>query len=373
MGKRIGFWTVDRSSMHDYTLVSHENYDYFLMFLEDNKIENCVSFKLTANVTRNPEIFAWYLTTQVQEEPELDFNCCNSQSGHLICLLKEFIQAFNNLDLETCQRLQKVFSSITFQDHYLFRTEWILGELINFLSVLREALLEISPFDCNSQLSYRLWWNQPLQAKRLSQKFQMSCDLSALEKIQTLQPLTNLYKNVTKALGQWDALRGLEKLEAASGYFLSLAEYWFKIKHYQVSLLCIHRSIDCALLLLGYREQQIFATSDGLRDDQGKYVTYASTFQALKQRSNIVFDPSENKFISNLNDCRNYLRETHGFRVVNSQEVSSFLTSACNLLKNLQPEVRAYSYKEKFNIDLKIPLRLIFEIELAIDSYMSEI
>jgi hypothetical protein len=371
MGKRIGFWSLDKDSIFDYTLVTHESYEYYELFLEENLAKEYVSFKLRPSVKLNPEIFAWYLAiSRIEEEFELDADCCNSSSGHLVSLLREFIQAFNNLNIETCQRLQTVFSRISFQNHYLYRTEWLLSELVSYSSIIREAFLETSPLDFSSTLSYNLWWNQPIRIQQCLNQFGIKCDLNLLGEIQTLQPLIDLQKRITKASGQWAALRGLEKLEAASGYFLALAEYWFKVKSYQTSLMYIHRSIDCALLLLGYRENQVIATPRGLKNDQNQFVKYSSTFKSLNQRTDRVFSLSEKNFIEGLNECRNHLRETHGFRVVTCQEVDSFLISACNFLQNLQPEVKSYSYKERFNINLQLPLKLIFEIESEIESYL---
>ncbi len=370
MGKRIGFWDTSTCSIFDYTLVTHENYEYYQLFLEENSIENCTTFKLKPSVKKNPEIFAWYLAVTQEEDFELDSSCCNSSSSHLICLLKEFLQGFNNLDIDTCKRLREVFSRIDFQNHYMYRTEWLLDELISYMSVLREAFLETSPFDFVKREDFYSWWNQPLRIQQCLNKFQTNCDLEQLKSIQSLQPLLDLNKRLAKGLGQWLASRGLEKLEAASGYFLSLAEYWLKVENYQASLLYVHRSVECILILLGYRERVVIVTSEGLRDDGYERISYSSIFKALIERTARIFSPSEQRFIIELNECRNLLREIHGFRVVKRPEVSQFLNSCCTFLKSLQPDVKAYSYKEKFNIDLQIHPKLFFEVELGIESYI---
>lgn len=373
MGKSIGIWNESVTQVFDYTLVAHEEYEYFEVFLEDNSVSECQKFKLKPSVSKNPEIFAWYIALKLSSshsDLEIDLRCHDCSSGYLISLLGQFFQAFHLLDISRCNKIVSDLSKVNFQNFYMYRIKWLLDELLNYAGILREAFLETSPIDFLTQDSYKQWWNQSLTIRQVFNQMEERCDLEGLNDINALKPLVDTYKRVDKGLGQWAALRGLEKLEAASGYFLALGEFWLTFNNFQMALLCVHRSIDCALLLIGHRERQVFPTTNGLIDDNQKHVKFTSVFWSLHDRSSRVFSDSERRFILDLNDCRNYLRETHGFRVVKKNEVENFILSSHSFLQGLQPDVKAYSYREKFKFNPEIAMGIIFDIEIDIESYM---
>ena len=373
MGKSIGIWNESVTQVFDYTLVAHEEYEYFQIFLEDNLVSECQKFKLKPSVGKNPEIFAWYIALKLSDsnsDLEIDPRCYDCSSGYLISLLDQFFQAFYLLDISRCNKIISVLSKVNFQNFYMYRIKWLLDEMLSYVGIFREAFLETSPIDFLTQDSYKQWWDQPLIIRQVFNQMQERCDLDGLGDINVLKPLVDAYKRVDKGLGQWAALRGLEKLEAASGYFLALGEFWLTFKNFQMALLCIHRSIDCALLLIGHRERQVFSNANGLIDDNNKRVNFTSVFWSLHDRSSRIFSSSERRFILDLNECRNYLRETHGFRVVNKSEVENFISSSYSFLQGLQPDVKAYSYRDKFKFDPGISMDVIFDIEIDIESYM---
>lgn len=372
MGKRVGIWDTSTTVIFDYTVVRHEDYEYYEVFKSDFIEPQGKVFKLKPSVKRNPEIFAWYLTCADGGEFEFDSNCCDSAAGHLIFLLQEFMQAFNRLDVEVCQRVRQSCSRTKLQNYYLYRVEPLLDELTTYADILRLAFLNSAPIDLKSQTDYETWWRQPLIIQQRINQFSAQCDLNFLEQINSLKPLVDFHNRLKKGAGQWAALRGLEGLEGASGYLLALAHYWFRSGNYQASLLLIHRSVDCVLTLLAYRGRLVNPTVSHLQysDNTNDLVSFYNTFKRLTRGGNNAFDEADKRFIQKLNLCRNYLRETHGFRVVRKEEVHDSLISADRLLSNLTPDVKSYSYKEKFSFDFQIPLKLIFEVEVDIDSYI---
>lgn len=376
MGKSIGIWNDSVTQVFDYTLVAHEEYEYFDVFLEDTSVNDFQKFKLKPSVSKNPEIFAWYIAFKLSSsnfDLEIDSRCKDCSSGYLITLLGQFFQAFHLLDVNNCSRILNDLSGIDFQNFYMYRIKWLLDEMLNYAAVFREAFVETSPIVFLTQESYKQWWNQPLVIRQAFNKMEERCDLEGLEDINALKPLVDTYKRVDKGLGQWAASRGLEKLEAASGYFLALGEFWLTCNNFQMALLCVHRSIDCALLLMGHRESQVFPTTNGLIDDNQDRINFTSVFWSLYKRSSRFFSDSERRFILDLNDCRNYLRETHGFRVVKKNEIEEFILSSHSFLQGLQPDIKAYSYRDKFKFNLGIAIDVIFDIEIDIESYMEAI
>lgn len=373
MGKSIGIWNESVTQAFDYTLVAHEEYEYLEVFLEDNFVGECKKFKLKPSVSKNPEIFAWYIASKLSNSNfdfEIDLRCQDCSSGYLISLLGEFFQAFHFLDVDRCNRISEELSRVDFKNFYMYRIKWLLDEMLNYTAVFREAFLETSPMNFLTQDNYKQWWNQPLIIRQVFNQLKERCDLEDLENINALKPLVDTYRKVDKGLGQWTALRGLEKLEAASGYFLALGEFWLTYGNPQMALLCVHRSIDCALLLIGHRERQVFPTANGLIDDDQNHISFTSVFWSLYKRSGRVFSDSERRFILDLNDCRNYLRETHGFRVVQKNEVEQFILSSLSFLQSLQPDVKAYSYRDKFRFNNQISMDIIFDVEIDIESYV---
>jgi hypothetical protein len=373
MGKTIGIWNESVNQAFDYTLVAHEEYEYLEVFLDDNSVGDCQKLKLKPSVSKNPEIFAWYIASKLSNsnsDIEIDTGCQNCLSGYLISLLSQFFQAFHIFDTNCCNKIVGDLSKVDFHDFYMYRTKWLLDEMLNYAAVFQEAFLETSPMNFLNQDSYRQWWNQPLIIRQVFNQLETRCDLVAMEGINVLRPLADTYKRIDRGLGQWAALRGLEKLEAASGYFLALGEFWLTYGNFQMALLCVHRSIDCALLLIGHRERKVFPTVNGLIDDSQNHVSFTSVFWSLYRTSSRVFSNSERSFILDLNDCRNYLRETHGFRVVQKNEVEQFILSSHSFLKSLQPDIKAYSYRDKFRLDHEISMDIIFDVEIDIESYI---
>lgn len=376
MGKSIGIWNESVNQAFDYTLVAHEEYEYLEVFLDDNSVGDCKKFKLKPSVRKNPEIFAWYIASKLSNsnfDIEIDPGCQDCSSGYLISLLGQFFQAFHIFDINCCNKIVSDLSKVNLHDFYMYRTKWLLDEMLNYAAVFQEAFLETSPMNFLTQDSYRQWWNQSLIIRQVFNQLEARCDLVSMESINVLRPLVDNYKRVDRGLGQWAALRGLEKLEAASGYFLALGEFWLTYGNFQIALLCVHRSIDCALLLIGHRERQVFPTAKGLIDDSQNHVSFTSVFWSLYRTSSRVFSDSERSFILDLNDCRNYLRETHGFRVVKKNEVEQFILSSHSFLKSLQPDIRAYSYRDKFRLDHQISMDIIFDVEIDIESYVETI
>ncbi len=298
----------------------------------------------------------------------------DSASGHLITLLQEFLQAFNNLDVECCKRIQKGLLDINLANYYLYRTKWLIDELTTFSEILQEFFINTSPLALETELDFKLWWQRPLAIQGFLDRFQSSCDLENIRSRETLECISNIYNNFSEGLEEWSHMRGLEKLEAASGYFLVLAEYWFRRKNYQLSLLCTHRSVDCVLHLIGAREGVVIPDTNErkLLDDRRRETSYYKIFKALTVRRNRSFGVSTD-FIEKINKCRNGLREVHGFRVVSRQEVYEYIEKCNFFLKNLAPEVNSSLYKDKFDIHLNLPLKAIFEIEQEMDSYISKL
>ena len=126
-------------------------------------------------------------------------------------------------------------------------------------------------------------------------RFETDCDLETLKTVDILAPLLDLRKQLIKGINQWAAQKGLERFEGGAGYFLALAFYWFKIQNYQASLLLIHRSIDCILQLLGYREPLVIPTTSGLKynDASGDLVSFFGTFNRLIQGTAIFNDADD--------------------------------------------------------------------------------
>lgn len=375
MGKRVGIWGISTTEIFDYTVVTHEDYEYYEVFKADCVEQTGKVFKLKPSVKKNPEIFAWYLAWASGDEFEFAPDFCDSSAGHLIFLLQEFVQAFNRLDVEVCRRVKHSCAQTKLQNYYLYRVEKLLDELTTYADILQTIFVNSAPIELKSQSDYETWWRQPLVIQQNVRQFSSRCDMEFLDEITLLKPLVDFYNRFKRGASQWAALRGLEGLEGASGYFLALANYWFKAENYQASLLLIHRSIDCLLTLIGYRERLINSTSSQLRysDSTNDYVTFSGTFKRLTQGGNSIFDTADKRFIRELNLCRNYLRETHGFRVVTRGEVCNFLVAADRLLMNLMPDIKSHSYKEKFSFDFQIPLKLIFEVEVDIDSYIDSL
>jgi hypothetical protein len=371
MAKDIGIWDDATIKTYSYTLVPHEKEDFFDYVISEQSIKDCKKIRLKPSVKKNPEIFFWYLAlTRPEYEIEINQNFYDSSSGYIVSLLGEFFEAFQKLDVISCYRLTECFSSIDFKNFYIFRIEWLIDELLNYATIFREAFIETSPMTFLTQNSYKEWWNQDLGIRKSLSRTEKQCSLDKFSEIDLLKPLAQLYYQIDKGLGQWGARRGLDKLEAASGYFMALAEYWLKAGQPQISLLCIHRSIDCVLLLMGHQDGQVFATSNGLINDDGDLVRFIDNFYKLYNGSKRNFSSSERSLILDLNDCRNYLRETHGFRVVSRSEVCSLFAKSVTFLQNLQPDIKSFSYKEKFKLDFTLPLKLIFEVESDVGSYI---
>lgn len=374
MGKRIGIWDESVNPVFEFAVVSHENYEYFEFCDSENLIEGHERvFKLKESVKKNPEVFAWYIANNSSSNLEVDIKCCDSASGYLIHLFQEFFHSLNELNIERCKQLKQFLSKIDFRSYYLYRASWLLDELLEYAKILQEAFLRSSPISFVTESDYRFWWNQPLSIQRCLEDFDRNCSLESLQDISSLKSLIDLKERLASGLSKWSNLRSLERLEAASGYFLALAEYYFKIKNYQMCVLYAHRSMDCVLGLLGYRENLILATRGGLSDDRGNRISYSSTLKALDERSNVIFSSSEISFLKKINTCRNYLLEVHGFRVVGRQEAYEFLAASRNYLRSLDPEVKSHEYRVEFDIRLKLPLKAIFEVERGFDSYISPI
>lgn len=373
MGKRVGLWDISNPQHFDYVLVQYSDYECYQLFQEEKPFRDCHVFKLRSTVKENSEIFVWYLTLVIAENEKLEIEpaCQDSSSGYLISILREFFEAFNKLDLDACRRLQHVCSQIKFKNYYVYRTNWLLEQLTCYVSVLREFFLDLAPVNFVSQQDYQTWWDCALVAQRCLTQLETICDLNSLQDIKALAPLLNLRQKLIRGVNQWAAQRGIERFEAGAGYFLALAFYWFKVQNYQASLLLIHRSMDCVIHLLGHRYGWIIPTTTGLRYDThtGERVSFNETLIRL----NLSFNSWEKKFLQKLNYYRNYLRETHGFRIVQQREVHDFLVDAEKFMSSLSPDVKSISFKEKFLIDLQIPLKLIFEAEIEVENYLEKL
>ena len=318
----IGLWDTSATKAFDYTLVTHQEEEYFDLFLDENTFESCTKIKLKPSVSKNPEIFVWLVALSLSEsEVEIDSSCCDSSSGYIICLLQEFLTSFSYLDINSCGRLYKDFLKIDFKSFYMYKINWLLGELLNFGNIFRRAFLETSPLQFANLQAYEKWWEQPLIIRRNLDQIKEKCDLNSFNEIALLTPLNDLYLRIDKGLGQWAGLISLQKLEASSGYFIALAEYWLNANNMQMSLLCTHRCIDCVLMLMAYQDGQIHIRSGEMKDDENEFVKFKKNFNKLYHGGRRAFSRAERRFILDLNDCRNYLRETHGFRVVSRSEV----------------------------------------------------
>lgn len=373
MGKRVGLWDISNPKHFDYMLVQHSDYEYYQLFRDEKSFKNCHIFKLKPTVKVNSEIFVWYLALVIAEDEQLEIEpaCQDSSSGYLISIVQEFFEAFNKLDLDACRRIQYVCSQIKFKNYYVYRTNWLLEQLTCYVSVLRQFFLDLAPVNFVNQQDYQTWWDCAVVAQRCLTQFETLCDLNLLQDIKALAPLLTLRQKLIRGVNQWAAQRGVERFEAGAGYFLALAFYWFKVQNYQASLLLLHRSMDCILQLLGHRDGWIIPTTTGLRYDThtGERVSFNETLIRLS----LSFSAWEIKFLKNLNYHRNYLRETHGFRMVQKNEVHDFLVDAEKFMNNLLPDVRSISFKEKFLIDLQVSLKLIFEAETEVENYLEKL
>lgn len=372
MAATIGIWDASMTQAFDYTLVTHHEDEYFDLFLDENTFENCKKIKLKSSVSKNPEIFVWLVALSLSEdEVEIDPKCCDSSSGYVVSLLKEFFRSFSSLDINTCSQLYADFLKIDFKKFYMYKINWLLEELLNFGIIFKRAFLETSPLQFTDQETYKKWWDQPLVIRQNLNEIREKCDLNSFSKIELLTPLNDLYLRVDKGLRQWAGLMNLQKLEASSGYFLALAEYWLETDNMQMSLLCIHRCIDCVLMLMAYQDGHIHILQSGeMRNNENEFVKFKDNFNKLYYGGRRAFTQAEKRFILDLNDCRNHLRETHGFRVVSKSEVTHFFEKSRTFLANLQPDIKSQSFKERFSLNFHLPLKLIFEVESGVDSFL---
>jgi len=371
MAATIGIWNTSATKAFDYTLVPHHEEEYFDLFLDENAFEKCKKVKLKPSVSVNPEIFAWFVALSFSDdEVDIDSSCCDTSSGYVICLLQEFFKSFSSLDIDSCRHLYENILKIDFRKFYMYKINWLLDELLNFGDIFKRAFLDTSPLSFTSQQTYEKWWDQPLTIRKNLDEIKEKCDLNSFDEIKLLAPLKDLYLRIDKGLGQWAGLTSLQKLEASAGYFMALAEYWLNANNMQMSLLCIHRCVDCVLILMAYQDGQIHIRSGKMKDNENKYVEFKKNFNKLYYGGKRAFSGAERRFILDLNDCRNYLRETHGFRVVSQSEVTNFTEKANAFLANLQPDIRAYSFKERFTLNFHLPLKLIFDVESGIDSFL---
>lgn len=375
----IGHWEIEHDHKINYILVKDGDRDYLDIHLNDVNWMPTEVYYLKPSVRKNEHIFAWYVQMVVLGDANIPIHqrTRDTDSGRIIQLLETFLYAFHTLDIEACISISNRCSEIDFSQFYLYKTQWLMGQLTDFVKIVRseltnELLFKPLPANCNT------WWDQPFVMKDRLERSRRLIDFEALSEVNSLQKITGVFDNLVKISSTWSGYRNnLNRVElhhetAASSLF-ALANHWFRTKNATLTTLSVHRGIDLLMIALALRAGLIIPTTRGLKyDETSKYVSFNETLKLLFNNS--VLSSDDKKFIERVNEVRNHLREIHGFYVPDSQDVEKIMIKLDKFLKSLSisSTSQVWSMREKFDFALCLDLRIFFDIENGVDSYLSK-
>jgi hypothetical protein len=375
MGRTLGVWEIEHEQALDHVVVTQENYEVLQIYMEENDWQPSQIYLLKSNVVQNESVFAWCIQRAILKDNTVEIHAGthDTNAGRLMNLLEHFLSAFKQLDVERCNYIVSVCSSIDFSKFYLYKTRWLLEQLTNFVTAIRFALIDRAPVSF-SAVNCRTWWDQPLELKSTIESFRNSIDLESLKEIDSLYHLVDAFEKISKAAGEWGGYHNkAERHEPASGCLFALSKYWFLNNQLSLTILSAHRGIDLMLQFLALKDGLLVPTVRGLVYDDAnrERVSYFETFKLLDRDGK--FTPTEAKLIRQLNDVRNHSREIHGFYVANEIEVKHIMDGIDQLLLRLLSETKIRAIREKFDFAIQLELSVFFDVEAAFDSYFDVI
>lgn len=371
----IGHWEIDHNHKINHVLVNDSNRDYLSIHLNDVDWIPTEVYYLKPSVKKNEHIFAWYVQMVILGDVNVPIHnrTRDTDSGRIIELLETFLNAFNNLDIETCSSISSRCSEIDFSQFYLYKTQWLLEQLTGCVKIFRTVLINESifnplPVDCKS------WWEQKFIMKDRLDKSRNLIDFDSFKNLSSLQEIIGVFENLITISSTWSGYHNKVELhhEIASASLFALANHWLRTKNIILTVLSIHRGLDLLMISLAIRNGWIIPTNSGLQYDESRnYVSFNETLKLLFRNNLISSD--DKKFIAEVNEIRNHLREIHGFYVVDSQKAEKVMARLERFLQNLSRSSisKAWSMKEKFNFTPRLDLRIFFDIESGIGSYLS--
>ena len=379
MGRTLGVWKIEHERTLDHVVVTQENYEMLQLYMEENNWQPSQIYLLKSTVVQNESVFAWCVQRAILKDNTIEIHAdtYGTNAGRLMNLLEHFLSAFKQLDIEKCNYIVSVCSSIDFSKFYLYKTRWLLEQLTNFVTAIRFALIDKAPVSF-SAVDCKTWWDQPLELKSRIESFRNSIDLEALKEVDSLRHLTDAFEKISKAAGEWGGYHNkAHRHEPASGCLFALSKYWFHNNQLTLAILSAHRGIDLLLQFLAIKDELLIPTVRGLvyvgteHSSNPEYAKFLKTFKELNRRNR--FTTSEARLICDLNDIRNHLREIHGFYTTNKVEVKQIMDGIDRLLRGLVSETRVWAIREKFDFAFQLELNVFFDIEVALDSYFDVI
>lgn len=375
MGRTLGVWKIEHERALDHVVVTQEDYEMLQLYMEENDWQPSQIYLLKSNVIQNESVFAWCVQRAILKDNTIEIHAdtYDTNAGRLMNLLEHFLSAFKQLDVEKCNYIVSVCSSIDFSKFYLRKTLWLLEQLTNFVTAIRSTLIDKAPVYF-STVDCKAWWDQPLELKSTIESFRTSIDLKALKEVDSLRHLTDAFEKISKAAGEWGGYHNkAERHEPASGCLFALAKFWFLNNQLSLTILSAHRGIDLMLQFLALKDGLLVPTVQGLVYDDAnrERVSYFETFKLLDRSGR--FTPTEARLIRQLNDIRNHSREIHGFYVANETEVKHIMDGIDQLLLRLLSETKIRAIREKFDFAIQLELSIFFDVEAAFDSYFDVI
>ena len=374
----IGHWEIDYNHKIDYIVVNDGDRDYLNLHLSDVDWIPKEIYYTKPSVRKNEHMFAWYIQIVVLGDTRIPIHQStrDTDSGRIIQLLETFLNAFHNLDVETCSSISSTCNEIDFSQFYLYRTQWLLKQLTDFVKILRDVLTSESLFN-PLPVNCKTWWDQKFILKDRLDRSRNLIDFEALENVSSIREMIGVFNDLLKISSTWSGYHNKVEShhEIASASLFALANHWLRNKNAILTMLSIHRGIDLLMISLALRSGLIVPTNSGLQYEENRsYVSFKETLKLLSNSNSNLISSDDKKFIEKVNEIRNHLREIHGFYVVNLQEVERIMDKLEIFLRNLSRSSisQVWSMREKFDFTPCLGLRIFFDIENGIDSYLSK-